>query len=87
MSDRELYGYPWRHDDDVRMLREFDRVKIEIDNALMSCNLQISRAESDLSQARERKRRLLERLEALQETAERLYWRRLIEWATTGRLI
>ncbi len=87
MSDRELYGYPWRHDDDVRMLREFDRVKIEIDNALMATNLMISRAETDLEYGRRRKKRLLQRLEFLQNAASELYWHRLITWANTGRLV
>ncbi len=81
----EFRGFPELRDD--RVLREFDQVKAEIDNALMSCNLQISRAEADLTRAMKRKRQLLDRLECLQAVSQALYWQRVITWATTGRVI
>lgn len=86
-SERELHGYPWRRDDDVRMLREFDRISVELNNALMSTNLTISRAEDDLIRGVERKNRILGRLETVQTSSHELYWHRLLTWITTGRLV
>jgi len=68
-------------------MREYERTKTEIDNALMSCNLQIDRASSELARALERKRQLQARLTDLERVTAEYYWRRLLTWATTGRLV